>query len=124
MEKVRAKARSFRDLEVWQLGMKMVTEVYKVTGDFPREEVYGLVSQIRRAAVSIPSNVAEGFNRYHNKEYRQFIYIALGSCGELETQIEVAARLGLMTPAQRDTLLEDIDHESRMLRNLSKKLVA
>jgi len=122
MEIDRAKARGFRDLEVWQLGIKIVTEVYESTRSFPKEEMYGLVSQMRRAAVSIPSNIAEGFNRYHNKEYRQFIYIALGSCGELETQIELAQRLGFIRPDKRDALLEDIDHESRMLRNLSKKL--
>ena len=104
--------------------MKIVTDVYEVTRAFPREEVYGLASQMRRAAVSIPSHIAEGFNRYHNKEYRQFVYIALGSCGELETQIELAARLGIMAQAKREALLEDIDHESRMLRNLAKKLGA
>ena len=74
-----SKIKNFRDLQVWKLGRK----------HFLREELYGLAAQMRRAAVSIPSNVAEGFNRRHNKEYRQFLYIALGSCAELETQIEV-----------------------------------
>jgi len=122
MEKNRTKASSFRDLKVWRLGIKIVTEVYEITRSFPREEVYGLVSQMRRSAVSIPSNVAEGFNRYHNKEYRQFVFVALGSCAELETQIEVAERLGYIMKDKRDLLLEDIDYECRMLRNLSKKL--
>jgi len=81
-----------------------------------------LVSQMRRAAVSIASNIAEGFNRYHNKEYRQFLYIALGSCAELETQIEVSVTLGYITQSGRDKTIEKLDHESRMLRNLIKRL--
>jgi four helix bundle protein len=91
MQDTNTKIRSFRDLEVWKLGMRTVVDVYKATASFPRDELYGLVSQLRRAAVSIPSNVAEGFNRIHNSEYRQFLYIALGSCAELETQIEIAS---------------------------------
>ena len=118
----KGKASNFRNLEVWKLGMKIVTDVYEMTRTFPREEVYGLVSQIRRSAISVPSNIAEGFNRYHNKEYRQFIYVALGSCGELETQIEVAKRLGFIKPETFESLMEDINHESRMLNNLAKKL--
>ena len=77
---------------------------------------------MRRAAVSIPSNIAEGFNRHGNKEYRQFLYIALGSCAELETQIELSRDLGYLDEAKRDELLEQMDFESRMLRNLIKKL--
>ncbi|MDH4303039.1 MAG: four helix bundle protein [Nitrospira sp.] len=72
----------FRDLKVWQLGKEIVLDVYTIRKQFPREEVYGLMAQMRRAAVSIPSNVAEGFKRIHNKEYRQFLYVALGSCAE------------------------------------------
>jgi len=83
------KIKSFRDLEVWKLGRKIVVDVYRVTKAFPRDELYGLAGQMRRAGVSIPSNVAEGFNRIHNREYRQFLYIALGSCAELETHIEI-----------------------------------
>ena len=77
---------------------------------------------MRRAAVSIPSNVAEGFNRLGNKEYRQFLYIALGSCGELETQAEISSDLGYLSKEERDSLLEQLDHEQRMLRNLAAKL--
>jgi four helix bundle protein len=77
---------------------------------------------MRRAALSIASNIAEGFNRYHNKEYRQFLYIALGSCAELETQIEVSILLGYITQTVRDKIVENLDHESRMLRNLIKRL--
>lgn len=72
------KVTNFRDLEVWKLGKDIVIEVYRVTAEFPRDEIYGLASQMRRAAVSLPSNVAEGFNRKHNREYRQFLYNCLG----------------------------------------------
>jgi four helix bundle protein len=118
----KSKIKNFRDLDVWRLAMEIVVDSYKYTKSFPKEEVYGLVSQMRRAALSIASNIAEGFNRYHNKEYRQFLYIALGSCAELETQIEVSLLLGYITQAVRDKIIEKLDHESRMLRNLIKRL--
>ena len=116
------KSRSFRDLQVWKLGKEIVVDVYQVTAAYPKEEMYGLVAQMRRAAVSIPSNIAEGFNRYHNKEYRQFLFVALGSCAELETQVEVSFDLSFMDEATYDRLLEKLDHEAKMLRNLIKKL--
>ena len=80
------------------------------------------VSQMRRAAISIPSNIAEGFNRKHNAEYRQFLYVALGSCAELETHVEIAQDLTFITVVQRDELLEQLDHESKMVRSLIKRL--
>ena len=83
---------------------------------------YGLVSQMRRAAVSIPSNVAEGFRRYHNKEYKQFLYVALGSCAELETQITIAMELNYIQKNKEMELLENSDHICRMISNLIKKL--
>ncbi len=116
------KIKNFRDLDVWKLGKKIVLEVYRVTKEFPKEELYGLVGQMRRAALSTPTNVAEGFNRVHNREYRQFLFVALGSCAELETQVEVAFEIGYLSQADRDQLLGDLDHESRMLRNLIKRL--
>ena len=100
------KITNFRDLQVWQLGKQIVLSVYRITKVFPADERFGLISQMRRAAVSIPSNVAEGFNRLGNKEYRQFLYIALGSCGELETQAEVSCDLGYLSKEERDSLLE------------------
>jgi len=118
----RAKSRNFRDLEVWKKGMEIVREVYRSTGAFPRVERFGLMDQMRRSAVSIPSNVAEGFNRLHNKEYRHFLYVALGSCAELETQVEIAADLAYIDDHRKAFLLERLDHESRMLRSLIKKL--
>jgi len=80
------KAKSFKDLIVWQKSYKLVLEIYKLTDLFPRHEMYGLAQQIRRAAVSIPSNISEGYGRQYNKEYRQFLSIAYGSLCELETQ--------------------------------------
>jgi len=122
MEEEKSKIKNFRDLDVWRLGMEIVVDVYKCTKGFPKEEIYGLASQMRRAALSIPSNVAEGFNRYHNKEYRQFLYIALGSGAELETQIEASFLLQYIDQTIKNEVLEKIDHESRMLRNLIKRL--
>jgi four helix bundle protein len=116
------KIRNFRDLEVWKKGVEIAKHVYEMTRTFPREETYGLTSQMRRASVSIPSNVAEGFNRFHNKEYKQFLYVTLGSCAQLETQVEIAAELSYISQKDKTLLLEELDHESRMLRNLVKKL--
>jgi len=116
------KITSFRDLDVWKLGKTLVLNVYAATKSFPSDERFGLAAQMRRAALSIPSNIAEGFNRYHNREYRQFLYIALGSCAELETQIEVSSDLGHLKRETQEQLLEQLDHECRMLRNLIKRL--
>ena len=118
------KIRNFRDLEVWQLGKKIVVAVYQGARNFPTDERFGLTSQMRRAAVSIPSNIAEGFNRFGNKEYRQFLHVALGSCAELETQIELSCELGFLKQEAAAKLLEKLDFESRMLRNLVKRLNA
>ncbi len=116
------KIRSFRNLDVWKKGIKIVKDVYRTSSALPKQETYGLTSQMQRAAVSIPSNIAEGFNRFQNKEYKRFLYIALGSCAELETHIEIASELEYIDGKQRKELLDTIDHESRMLTNLTKKL--
>jgi len=117
-----SKIRNFRDLDIWQMGKSITLEIYQMTSEYPDSENYGLVSQMRRASVSISSNIAEGFNRFHNSEYRQFLYIALGSCGELETQIEISHELGYISPSIRENIINKITHESRMIRNLIKKL--
>ena len=85
---------SFRDLEVWKRSVQMAVTVYRLTREFPREETYGLTSQMRRAAVSIPSNIAEGHGRLNRGEYRQFLGVARGSNFELQTQLEIARVLG------------------------------
>jgi len=89
---------SFRDLQIWQKSMQLAVAVYRLTRDFPREELYGLTSQIRRSAVSVPSNIAEGQGRLKLGEFKQFLGIARGSNCELQTQLEIASALGLGNP--------------------------
>lgn len=86
---------SFRDLQVWQRSMQLTAAVYRITREFPRDELYGLTSQIRRSAVSVPGNIAEGQGRLNNGEFRQFLSIARGSNCELQTQLEIARMLGI-----------------------------
>ncbi len=114
--------KEFKDLKIWQKGIEIVSDIYILTKKFPKEELYGLTSQIRRSAISVPSNIAEGFRRYHNKEYKQFLYIALGSCAELETQITIAKNLKYITEDKEIELIEKLDHLCRMTSNLIKKL--
>lgn len=102
--------------------MEIAADIYKETKQFPQQELYGLSSQMRRAAVSIPSNIAEGFARKHNKEYKQFLYICLGSCAELQTHIEIACSQGYLSEDVRSALSEKIDHISRMTMSLIKCL--
>lgn len=89
-KKMEKKIKNFKDLRIWQKGIEIVKDVYSLTKKFPREELYGLTSQLRRSAISIPSNIAEGFKRYHNREYKQFLHIALGSSAELESQLVIS----------------------------------
>jgi four helix bundle protein len=96
--------RSFRDLEVWQLGMNLAEAVYRCTADLPKNETFGLSAQMRRAAVSVPSNIAEGQARSSSKEFLQFISISLGSLAELETQLEIARRLGHETQVAEEQI--------------------
>jgi four helix bundle protein len=116
------KIKTYRDLDIWKAGIRLVKNIYKLTEKLPKHELYGLVSQMRRSAISIPSNVAEGFRRYHNKEYKHFLYMSLGSCAELETQITIAKELGYTQENKEILLLEDLDHICRMISNLIKKL--
>ncbi|MFA5010608.1 MAG: four helix bundle protein [Ignavibacteria bacterium] len=85
--------KTHKDLEVWKKSIDLVSEIYEITKSFPKEEIYGLTNQIRRSAVSIPSNIAEGAGRNHDKEFIQFLYIAMGSSSELETQIFICKNL-------------------------------
>jgi four helix bundle protein len=116
------KIKSFKDLKIWQKGIQLVEDVYALSKTFPKEEIYGLQSQLRRSAVSIPSNIAEGFARIHNKEYRNFLYIALGSCAELTTQIIIASKLKYIEGLKVETILSNIDEISKMTMSLIKKL--
>ena len=116
------KVKDYKDLKVWQKGIEITDKVYSVTDRFPKSELYGLAAQMRRASVSIPSNIAEGFARHHSGEYRQFLYISLGSCAELDTQLIIANRRGYLTKEELEELAEDINHESRMLVSLINKI--
>jgi four helix bundle protein len=110
--------RGYRDLRAWQQAMGLVTEIYRVTRTFPKEEQYGLVSQIRRAAVSVPSNLAEGHGRNSRNEFRQFIGQARGSLSEVETQIEIAKNLGYVKAEVADPLMEQAEAVGKMLTGL------
>ncbi len=105
-KKIINKARTHKDLIVWQRAMDFVEEVYKLTDTMPTAELYGLTGQIRRSVVSIPSNIAEGAARNHDKEFIQFLYVALGSIAELETQLLLAERLRFVVKAPLDSLNE------------------
>jgi four helix bundle protein len=103
-------ANSFRDLVVWQRSMQLTVAIYRLTQAFPREEMYGLTSQIRRAAVSLPSNIAEGHGRLNTAEFRQFLGIARASNFELQTQLEIARSLAFGNPTLIDEA-EGLSHE-------------
>ena len=112
--------RRHHDLQVWQEGMSLAKDVYAATAAFPREEIYGLTSQMRRAAVSIPSNVAEGAARSSKKEFLQFLVIARGSLMELETQIILSRDLGYIE--NHDTLLQRTNKAFALLNGLMNNL--
>ena len=114
--------KSYRDLLVWQKAMSLVTEVYKATRLFPKEEVYALTSQIRRAAISIPSNIAEGQGRQSRKEFLQFLAVARGSLLELETQILIAQNLGYLAPVQTKLISDATAELGKMLNGLMNSL--
>ncbi|MEQ1932053.1 MAG: four helix bundle protein [Parvularculaceae bacterium] len=114
----------FRDLEVWKIGMKLAAAVYRATARFPRAELYGLTSQMRRASVSIPSNVAEGYGRHSSGSYIQFLKIALGSAKELETLVELSAELGFLDSEPMQELKSAVQRVSRMLYGLIRAIEA
>jgi len=114
--------KSHQDLEVWQKSMDLVTKIYEVTKQFPKEELYGLTSQIRRAAISIPSNIAEGRSRRGTKDYIRFIVIARGSLAELETQILISKNLAYISDEILQPLYEDVNRLARMVNGLISKL--
>ena len=114
--------RGCRDLVVWQKSMLLVRHVYAMTRQFPTDERFGLTSQMRRAAVSIPSNIAEGQARHSTGEFIQFISNAEGSVAELETQLEIAADLVYCTAAQKDSALALAEEVRKMLNALRRKL--
>lgn len=119
---VRDTIRSYRDLEVWRRAMKLVETCFEATGGFPPRETYGLASQIRRAAVSIPSNIAEGHSRRSRQAFLNHLSIALGSQSELETQIELSRRLRFIPEGAAREILREIEEVGRMLHGLVRHL--
>ena len=110
--------KTHRDLIVWHKSIDFVTTIYKVTEKYPRSEIYGLVSQLRRATVSIPSNIAEGAARNHNKEFIQFLYISLGSASEVETQLLISNNLKYINDQDKELLISSLYEISKMLKGL------
>jgi len=122
MENAKKTIQSHRDLLVWQKGMDLVVAVHRITQKLPSNEQFGLISQLRRAAISIPSNIAEGYGRQSSGNYRQFLSVSRGSLLELETQIEICVRLKFLTQADTASILADITELSKMLTSLISKL--
>lgn len=116
------KSRSYQDLRVWKAAVGLVKEIYQVTQKFPPSELYGLTSQIRRAAVSIPSNIAEGQGRNSAREFRQFLSVALGSMAELETQLIIAREIRYLTEKELSFFLDLLDDLRKMAKGLSGRL--
>lgn len=114
--------KSYRDLKVWQLGMDLVVDCYRLTKEFPSSELYGLAQQLRRAAVSIPSNIAEGSGRLHLGDYVHHLSIANGSLMEFETQLMIAQRLSFIGAEQLECALDRSSELGRMLAGLMQKL--
>ena len=113
---------AFKKLDTWQQAMHLVEEIYKATAQFPREELYGLTSQLRRAAVSVPSNVAEGYCRRSTKAYANHVSIALGSHAEVETCLDLSCRLGFLSTSDRDRFEEQTTSVGRLLSGLHRSL--
>ena len=116
MEGKDKKSRSYQDLEVWKSAIALVKEIYQATARFPSSEIYGLTNQIRRAAVSIPSNIAEGQGRISPKEFRQFLSISIGSLAEMETQLIIAKEINYLAQEELNPLLLKIDHIRKMAK--------
>lgn len=112
----------FKELKVWQKAIELVTETYLVTKEFPKDELFGLVSQIRRCVISIPSNIAEGCGRKTNKDFSNFLGVALGSSFEFETQIIISKNIGYLTNEQFTVLESEIQHIQNMLIKLQSSL--
>jgi four helix bundle protein len=115
--------KSYRDLRVWQLGMDLVEQVYGLTREFPKTEQYGLMIQMQRAAVSIPSNIAEGHTRAHTKEYLRHLSISQASLAELETQLEIASRLNYLSRGQFNQTLKHTTSLAKQLYALRNTLL-
>lgn len=114
--------RSYRDLKIWQKGIELVKAVYGLTRKFPKHETYALADQLRRSSVSVPSNIAEGQARQHTGEFRQFLYIALGSAAEVDTQIVVAQELGYISEQEAVVIQQLVVEIRKMTYTLISRL--
>ncbi len=114
--------RNYKDLKVWQKSYQLCLEVYQITKGFPKNEIYGLISQMRRAALSIPCNIAEGYGRKTTPEYLRALYIAYGSTCELETQVLLSGDLGYLADKILSKLQDDLGEVERMLKALIRSL--
>lgn len=114
--------KTYKDLDAYKVSMEFVTEIYQLTRSFPKEEIFGLTNQMRRAAISIPSNIAEGSSRHSKKEYIQFLYIALGSNSELNTQLTITRNLKLITEEQHRQHVDRSDSIGKMINGIIRYL--
>ena len=121
------KIRTHKDLEVWKNSIKLVTQIYEKTNKFPKVELYGLTSQIRKSAISVPSNISEGAGRNHTKEFIQFLYISMGSLAELETQLIIASNLNYLSDQVFENLnlsiIEIRSQLSGLIKSLQKRIL-
>jgi S23 ribosomal protein. len=122
MESAKNTIRSFKDLIVWQRSMDLGVTIYRITQKLPASEQFGLTSQLRRAAVSIPSNIAEGYGRRSTGNYRQFLSISRGSLMEIETQIDICERLKYLAQTDTENIFKEITEISKMLTSLISKI--
>jgi four helix bundle protein len=114
--------KSYRDLDIWQRSMQLAQRIYQVTQSFPNEERFGLTNQLRRASVSVPSNLAEGHARFGPGDFSRFISIAMGSVAEIETQILLSTELGYVRAELSRELMTDLETVGKMLRGLAKSI--
>ncbi|HJZ41580.1 MAG TPA: four helix bundle protein [Bacteroidales bacterium] len=114
--------KTHKDLILWQKSIEFVTDIYRVTRNYPKEELYGLTNQLRRAAVSVPSNIAEGAARSTKKEFNQFLHISLGSLSEIETQLIISENLGYLSKGDSALNIEKLTEIRRMLLGLIASL--
>jgi len=119
-----SKIKSYRELLIWQKSIQVVTNIYKLTRDFPKEELFGITSKIRRCAISIPSNIAEGFGRNSQGDFKRFLNISLGSTYELQTQIEISQNLEYLNTENYKYLMESCVELEKMMNSLVSKIKA
>ncbi|MBC7867571.1 MAG: four helix bundle protein [Gloeobacteraceae cyanobacterium ES-bin-316] len=106
---------NFKELKIWQRSMKLAEDVYRLCASFPKAEIYGLSSQLKRCAVSVPSNISEGAGRATNAQFKYFLEVAMGSCNEIQTQLELAARFGFTGRENTDTIIDETSQVYKMI---------